>query len=82
MKIIRLWSDRLVYRFQVFGVERLKTKSEYYHNRLSEAANHKDVYSIAIGLLFGRTVRQYLIHESASKHSEQFTEYFIPKIVT
>ena len=53
--------------------ELVKAKSEHYHNKLSEADNHKDVYSIAHSLLFGPKV-QIL--------PTQFADYFIQKIVT
>ena len=47
--------DREAYRSQCQVVldKLVKAKSEHYHNKLSEADNHKDVYSIANSLLFG-----------------------------
>ena len=47
--------DREAYRSQcqVVRDELVKAKSEHYHNKLSEADNHKDVYLITNSLLFG-----------------------------
>ena len=55
-------------------------RPEHYHNKLSEADNHKDVYSIANSLLFGPKVQKLPTHDSVQDLSEQF--YFIQKIVT
>ena len=76
--------DREAYRSQcqVVRDELVKAKSEHYHNKLSEADNHKDVYSIANSLLFGPKVQKLPTHDSVQDLSEQFAEYFIQKIVT
>ena len=76
--------DREAYRFQcqVVRDELVKAKSEHYHNKLSEADNHKDVYSIANSLLFGPKVQKLPTHDSVQDLSEQFADYFIQKIVT
>ena len=39
--------------------ELVKAKSECYHSKLSEADNHKNVYSIANGLLLGPTMQKF-----------------------
>ena len=57
-------------------------RPEHYHNKLSEADNHKDVYSIANSLLFGPKVQKLPTHGSVQDLSEQFADYFIQKIVT
>ena len=76
--------DREAYRYQcqVVRDELVKAKSEHYHNKLSEADNHKDVYSIANSLLFGPKVQKLPTHDSVQDLSEQFADYFIQKIVT
>ena len=76
--------DREAYRSQcqVVRDKLVKAKSEHYHNKLSEADNHKDVYSIANSLLFGPKVQKLPIHDSVQDLSEQFADYFIQKIVT
>ena len=60
----------------------VKAKSEHYHNKSSEADNHKDVYSIANSLLLGPKVPKLPTHDSVQDLSEQFADYFIQKIVT
>ena len=67
---------------QVVSDELVKAKSEHYHNKLSEADNHKDVYSIANSLLFGPKVQKLPTHDSVQDLSEQFADNFIQKIVT
>ena len=76
--------DREAYRSQcqVVRDKLVKAKSEHYHNKLSEADNHKDVYSIANSLLFGPKVQKLPTHDSVQDLSEQFADYFIQKIVT
>ena len=80
----RLEPDREAYRYQcqVVRDELVKAKSEHCHNKLSEADNHKDVYSIANSLLFGPKVQKLPTHDSVQDLSEQFADYFIQKIVT
>ena len=76
--------DREAYRYkcQVVRDELMVAKSEHYHNKLSGADNHKDVYSIAKSLLFGPKVQKLPINDSVQDLSEQFADYFIKKIVT
>ena len=62
--------------------ELVKAKSEHYHNKLSKADNHKDVYSIANNSLFGPRVQKLPTHDSVQDLSEQFADYIIQKIVT
>ena len=69
------------YQCQVIRDELVKAKSEHYHNKLSEADNHEDVYWIANRLLFGPKVQKLPIHDSEQDFSEQFADYFIQKIV-
>ena len=58
-KNTRLETDKEVYRTQckVIRDELVKAKSDYF-NKLSEADNQNNVYSIVNGLLFGPTERQ------------------------
>ena len=76
--------DREVYRSQcqVVRDKLVKANSEHYHNKLSEADNHKEVNSIANSLLFGPKVQKLPTHDSVQDLSEQFADYFIQKIVT
>ena len=76
--------DQEAYRYQcqVVRDELVKAKSEHYQNKLSEADNHTDVYSIANSLLFGPKVQTLPTHDSVQDLSEQFADYFIPKIAT
>ena len=67
---------------EVVRDELVKTKSEHYHNKLSEADNHKDVYSIANSLLLGPKVQKLSTQDSVQDLSEQFADYFIQKIVS
>ena len=70
------------YQCQVVRDELVKTKSDHYHSKLSEADSHKDVYSIANSLLFGPKMQKLPTHDSVQDLSEQFADYFIQKIVT
>ena len=74
--------DREAYRSQcqVVRDELVKAKSEHYHNKLSEADKHKNVYLIS--LLFGPKVQKLPAHNSVQDLSEQFADYFFQKIVT
>ena len=76
--------DREAYRYQcqVVRDELVKAKSEHYNNKLADADNHKDVYSIANSLLFGPKVQTHPTHDSVQELSEQLADYFIQKIVT
>ena len=60
----------------------VKARSEHYHSKLSEAENHKDVYSIANSLSFGPKVQKLPSHDSVRDLYGQFADYFIQKIVT
>ena len=75
-------SDWGAYRYQMVWDELARAKSEYYHNKLSEADNHKDVYSIAYDLMFCPTVQKLATHDSVQDLSEQFADNFIEKIIT
>ena len=76
--------DREAYHYQcqVVRDELVEAKTEHYHNQLSEADNHKDVYLIANSLLFSPKVQKLPTHDSVQDLSEQFADYFIQKIVT
>ena len=76
--------DREAYRYQcqVVGDELGKAKSEHWHNKLSEADNHNDIYLIANSLLFGPKVQNLPFHDSVQNLSGQFAEHSIQKIVT
>ena len=65
---------------QVVRYELVKGKSEYCHNKLFEADNRNDVYSIANSWLFGPKVQKVHTHDSVLELSEQFADYFIQNI--
>ena len=60
--------------------ELVETKSEHYHNKLSETDNHKNVYRKQF--IVWSKVQKLPTHDSVQDLSEQFADYFIQKIVT
>ena len=48
-------------------------------DKLSEADNNKDVYSIAKSLLLGQKVQKLPTHDLVQNLSEQISDYFIQR---